>query len=249
MATREELYTLLGKYQELKHTHRKRNQECDDEALQYFIWQCNALERSSLTFDQVKDVLAFGVRNVSDNNREELECVGLREAMKYVKKLVDNDIDLTEEVVKELHTLLYVGASEDFKGQYRTDYITIPHARNLPPVRHISYYMNKLFEEYDNEMNKMDVIEKISIFHIKFENIHPFTDGNGQVGRLIINYQLMRAGYPFIALKVKNKKEYIHAFEAYHMELNDQEMYQLLVDAIADELEARIEILSQENEK
>jgi Fic family protein len=178
-----------------------------------------------------------------------LEAAGLYEAMRYVQKLVDNNVELTEDIIKELHSLLYVGASEDFRGQYRTDYITIPHARNLPPVRHISYYMNKLFEEYNNEMNKMDIIEKISLFHIKFENIHPFQDGNGQVGRLIINYQLMRAGYPFISLKNKNKKEYIKAFESYHMDLDDHEMYQLIVNAIAEELEARIEILSREEKE
>lgn len=243
MAKREELYALLGKYQELKHLHPVENQKCDDEAIEYFIWQCNGIERNTMTLEQVRDVLDYGVRNVSEDNHQELETKGLYEAMKYVKKLVDDNIEINEEIVKELHSLVYTGASDDFKGQYRTDFITIPHAQNLPPVRHISYFMNKLFEEYNNEMADLDILERIALFHLKFENIHPFGDGNGQVGRLIINYQLMKAGYPFIAIKEKNKKEYVKAFETYHVELDDKPMQQILIDAVASELEARIEIL------
>ncbi len=248
MAKREELYALLGKYQELKHIHPARNKECEEEALLFFIWQCNGIERNSLTLDEVKDVVNSGVSNVTDNNREELETIGLYEAMKYVKKLVEGNVEVDEAIVKELHSLVYMGASNDFKGQYRTDYITIPHARNLPPVRHISYYMNKLFEEYV-EMQDLDIIERVALFHLKFENIHPFGDGNGQVGRLIINYQLMKAGYPYICIHVNKKKDYIKAFELYHLERDDKPMQQIIIDALADELEARIEILSNKEKE
>ena len=246
MAKRKNLYALLGKYHELKHIHPVRNKECEEEALMYFIYQCNAMERSSLTLEQVKDVVTSGVSNVTDNNREELEAIGVYEAMKYVNKLVEGNVHLDEAIVKELHSLVYATASSDFKGQYRTDFITIPHARNFPPVRHVSYHMNKLFEEYE-EMQNLDIIQRVALFHLKFEHIHPFGDGNGQVGRLIINHQLMRAGYPPIAIHVSNKKEYFKAFEAFYTEGDDRPMQEIIVDTIADELKARINILSKKS--
>jgi len=247
MAKREELYALLGKYQELSNVHPRRNAQANEEAMAFFIWQCNAIERSSLKLKDVEEVLSGGVTNVTESNREELEAEGLYEAMKYALELVDDNRDLCENDVKRLHALLYFGASNDFKGQYRTDFVTIPHARNLPPVRHISYYMNQLFTKYQ-KMQDIDIVERVAKFHLDFEEIHPFGDGNGQVGRVIMNYQLVRAGYPYICIHENKKKEYIKAFESYYESGNTDSsaMQQIIVDALFDELNARIEILNKE---
>ena len=244
MAKHNELFGLLGEYQVLCHQKPAKAAQIAEEAQVEFVYECNAIERNSLSIDQVKTIIESGVSSASKDNREELETAGLNDAFIYIKKLVDDGIELSESIVKELHSTLYVGASNDFRGQYRSDFITIPHAQNLPPVRHISYFMNKLFDEY-REMTNLDVIEKIAIFHIKFENIHPFQDGNGQVGRLIINYQLMRAGYPPIAIKNVNKKQYIKAFEKYNRELDVVPMMEIITDAIEETLEKGIAELKQ----
>jgi len=250
MAKREELYPLLGRYQELSNIHPKRNKQAEEEALSFFIWQCNGIERNSLSLKEVEEIIYSGVSNVTENNRDELATIGLYEATKYTLELVEDNIELTEKVVQRMHTLLYFCAASDFKGQYRTDYITIPHARNLPPVRHISYFMNKLFDEYE-KMQDIDIVERVAKFHLDFESIHPFGDGNGQVGRLILNYQLMRAGYPYICIHVNKKDEYIKAFELYHESgrTNSSAMQQIIIDALYDELKARIEILEKDSKK
>jgi len=246
MAKHNELYELLGKYQVLRYTYPQKFIECEKESLINFVYECNALERSSLTLEEVREVVDSGVGNVTNINHEELEAYGLYEAMTYVNKLVESSTNLNEAIVKELHAKVYIGASPDFKGQYRTDFVTIPHARNFPPFRHISYCMNKLFEEY-KEVDYMDVIERSALFHIKFENIHPFNDGNGQVGRLIINYQLMKAGYPLIAISLKDKRTYTKAFEKYNEELDSTQMVDILANAIKDELKRRILFLEAKN--
>jgi Fic family protein len=239
MAKHNELFGLLGEYLVLCHQNPTKAKELAQENQFDFVYECNAIERCSLSYDQVKEICENGVTNASKDNREELETAGLYDASNYIKKMVDDDVNISEPIVKELHSILYVGASADFRGQYRSDFITIPHAQNLPPVRHISYFMNKLFDEY-REMNNMDVIEKIALFHIKFENIHPFQDGNGQVGRLIINYQLMKAGYPPIAIKNEVKKQYIKAFEKYNRELDVVPMMEIISDALVETLEKQI---------
>ncbi len=242
MAKHHELYGLLGQYHVLKHGKIERSVEIERNAFLQFIYECNALEHNRLSREEVENVVRQGIGNVTQDNHEELEVVGLYEGMKYIQRLVTERIDLNEEIIKELHSIFYFGASEDFKGQYRRDYITIPHARNFPPVRHISYYMNKLFEEY-KEMDSIDVIERVALFHLKFENIHPFEDGNGQVGRLIINYQLMRAGYPMISIKPEDKKIYTKAFEQYNEELDPTPMVDLIAKAVKDQLKAWIKHL------
>lgn len=239
-----ELFGLLGEYQVLRCEHPKRAKELEKEAQIDFVYESNAMERSRLTREKVAEVINRGVQNISADNREELEAYGLFDAARYVRRLVEDEIPLSEAIVKELHSIFYVGASSDFRGQYRRDFITLPHAQNMPPVRHISYFMNKLFDEY-REMSEMDVIEKIALFHIKFENIHPFQDGNGQVGRLIINYQLTRSGYPPIALPHEDKKKYVKAFEKYNRELDPLPMMEIIADAIAETLRKRIEELKK----
>lgn len=244
MAKHNELFSLLGEYLLLRHQHPRKASDLDRQRQTYFVYQCNAIERNQLTLEQVRQVIESGVENVSSNNREQLETTGLDDASNYVNRLVQDGLNLNENHIKELHTKLYVGASADFKGQYRNDYITIPHAQNFPPVRHIPYFMNKLFEEYKASDN-LDILEKIALFHIKFENIHPFQDGNGQVGRLIINYQLMKAGYPPVIIEADKKKVYFKAFEKYHRELDLTPMLQIIIDALNRELIYRIEYLKQ----
>lgn len=244
MPKTNELYELLGKYQVLKHQYPEKFVKCENEAVYEIVQKNNALEGNSLTLEEVKDVISGGINNVTGVNKEELETAGLYDAMLYVKKLVEEGYPLTEEVVKELHKLTFVGSSIDFKGVYRTDFITIPHARNMPPVRHISYFMNKLFDEY-KEMAYLDILKKVALFHIKFENIHPFSDGNGQVGRLIVCYQLMKAGYPAMCIEPSIKKKYVKAIEKYNMELDDSEMVAIFTEALKDELRRRIEFLSK----
>ena len=244
MAKHNELYELLGKYQLLKQQNPDKFEELEKERLLNFVFECNALEHSSMSLKDVKEVIDNGVGNVTNNNREELETSGLYDAMKYVQQLVNDRINLSEDIIKELHAKLYIGAAEDFKGVYRTDFVTIPHARNFPPFRHISYYMNKMFDEY-KQLTNIDTIERIALSHVKFENIHPFNDGNGQVGRLIVNYQLMKAGYPFIAINSKVKKDYTHAFEHYNEEVDIHYMVDIITNALAEELKVRIEYLEK----
>jgi Fic family protein len=244
MAKHSELFGLLGEYLLLRHKFPKKAKTLDRQRQYYFVFQCNGLERNTLSIDQVRQVIESGVGNVNANNREELETSGLNDATNYVHILLTEDLNLSEFHIKELHSKLYIGASDDFRGKYRGDFVTIPHAQNFPPVRHIPYFMNKLFDEY-KAMDNLDVIEKIALFHIKFENIHPFQDGNGQIGRLIINYQLMKAGYPPIAIETDKKKVYFKAFEKYHRELDLEPMVNVITEALNRELIYRIEYLKQ----
>jgi len=75
--------------------------------------------------------------------------------------------------------------------------------------------MEKLVAEFSND-KKLHPIERAALFHLKFEGIHPFVDGNGRTGRLILNLMLMQAGYPPINVKYSDRKRYYEAFDDYY---------------------------------
>lgn len=238
-----DLFALLGNYQVAKHAQVAQNKAIERERLVSLILESTTMAGHTLTKEKIDTIMSQGIQQVTPTNHDELMVVGYQDAFQFMQRLVQDQIELTENIVKELHSLLFVGSSEDFRGQYRTDYVTVPHAKNLPPVRHISYFMSKLFDEY-KEKSTMDVIERIAWFHVKFEGIHPFEDGNGQVGRVIINYQLLKAGYPFIVFKHDLKKRYYKALEIYQTELNLQPMVEIILEALQEELATRITLLT-----
>lgn len=92
------------------------------------------------------------------------------------------------------------------------------------------------------------IIEKVCLFHLKFELIHPFLDGNGRTGRLILNLELMKAGYPPINIKFKERQKYYACFNDYVDRNGDPNMLLTMVmDYLEEELEKNLIILEQAN--
>ena len=80
----------------------------------------------------------------------------------------------------------------------------------------------------------MHPIERAALFHLKFEGIHPFVDGNGRTGRLILNLMLMQAGYPPINVKYSDRRRYYEAFDSYYRD-NDKSIFIYLIGELLKE--------------
>ena len=78
----------------------------------------------------------------------------------------------------------------------------------------------------------MTDIERIALFHLEFEGIHPFIDGNGRTGRLILNLDLIRNGYPPINVKFTDRKRYYDAFDAFYKDNDATPMTELIAEYI-----------------
>ena len=94
--------------------------------------------------------------------------------------------------------------------------------------------MEELLDFYKNNSN--NIIEKIALFHLQFETIHPFIDGNGRIGRLILNFELMKNGYVPINIKHKDKSKYYDAFKVYNSDNDSSLMVNLICDYLIEEL-------------
>ena len=193
-------------------------QRLRDEFLVEYTYNSNAIEGNTLTLQETALVLE-GITIDKKPLKDHLEAVGHRDAFLYVEELVKNKVPFSERVIKKIHTLVLMDRPED-RGVYRRIPVRIMGAYHVPPDPIlVPEQMERLVAEFEGN-KKLHPIERAALFHLKFEGIHPFVDGNGRTGRLILNLMLMQAGYPPINVKYSDRKRYYEAFDAYYRDHN-----------------------------
>lgn len=241
----EKLRSKLNEYRPLTNEEVNRLRE---EFLIDFTYNSNAIEGNTLTLQETALILKEGITIDEKPLKEHLEAVGHKDAFYYVEELVKEKVELSEKVVKDIHTLVLMDKPHN-RGVYRRIPVTILGAIHEPPQPYlVPILMEQLISEYHNEMKERHIIEKIALFHLKFEAIHPFIDGNGRTGRLILNLELMKEGYPPINIKFKDRKKYYNCFSDYHLKNGDPSMLiNMITKYVEEELERYISILEIAN--
>lgn len=206
-------------------------------------YNSNAIEGNTLTLRETELVLR-GITIDKKPLKDHLEAVGHKEAFEYICSLVKEKPKLTERVIKEIHSLVLADMPED-KGVYRRVQVNILGAKVEPtnPI-FIAEKMQALIKEYNSSKEK-DLLKKLAIFHIKFECIHPFIDGNGRTGRLLVNLELMKNGYPPIDIKFSDRTKYYNAFDAFNLKHDISPMENLLKNYVLNELTKYLKIIKK----
>lgn len=154
---------------------------------------------------------------------------------------------LSERVIKDIHSLVLMDSPED-KGVYRRVPVTIMGSEHEPPQPYlIGTKMEQLLMNYREWEQSLHVVERAAKFHLEFESIHPFIDGNGRTGRLLLNLDLMKAGYPPINIKFADKKRYYDCFSSYRQNGEPFALIELIQDYLEQELERYIKIVKTAN--
>ncbi|MCL1918311.1 MAG: Fic family protein [Peptococcaceae bacterium] len=228
----------LDRHRQLTAGEQKRVRE---EFLVDFTYHSNAMEGNSLTLQETALVLEGMVvdhRALKDH----LEVVGHRDAFNYVQKLVAQKEPLTESVIKDIHSLVLIDRPSD-KGVYRKIPIRILGAYCEPPEPlFVPNQMEQLLAEYLEQ--KRHPLESAALFHLDFEGIHPFVDGNGRTGRLLLNYMLIKEEYPPVNIKLEDRKRYYDCFDSYYKEQMSAPMIKFLAECMATRLKEFLQILS-----
>jgi len=174
--------------------------------------------------------------------KDHLEAVGHRDAFLYVQDLVKDKVPFSESIIKQIHTLVLMDRPED-RGVYRRIPVRIMGAYHVPsdPIL-VPEQMENLVAEFAGN-KKLHPIERAALFHLKFEGIHPFVDGNGRTGRLILNLMLMQAGYPPINVKYSDRKRYYDAFDEYYRKNQSNSMIEILVTQVFHQINKLQDIL------
>ena len=209
-----------------------------------FTYNSNAIEGNTLTLKETAMVLE-GMTIDQKPLKDHLEAVGHRDAFLYIQDIAKQDVPLSEFVIKNIHSLVLMNQPED-KGVYRRIPVRIMGAYTEPVQPYlIEPKMTELLASNEERKATMNVIERIARFHLEFEGIHPFIDGNGRTGRLIMNLDLIRNGYPAINVKFADRKKYYDAFDAYYRDGSADAMTDLIAGYVSERLDEYLEILSE----
>ena len=208
-------------------------------------YNSNAIEGNTLTLRETALILNDGVTIAEKPIREHLDVIGYKDAFYFLFSLVADDEPLSERTIKELHALVLMSDAEH-KGQYRKIPVKILGAENSPTEPHfIAEEMARLIDTYHERINHHQEhrIESISWLHLAFESIHPFIDGNGRTGRLLLNFELMKHGLLPVDIKFTDRAKYYACFDDYHRTGKVDMLAELIAGYEVERLAQYVEIL------
>ena len=126
--------------------------------------------------------------------------------------MLENKEKISNNLLLKWHFDVFNETKKDISGKYR-DYRVRVGNYVAPDWQDVKELMHKLTLFINNNMKKMNAVELSARAHYKFEMIHPFGDGNGRVGRLLMNYILWHKNYPMLIIEYKNRSSYYRALE------------------------------------
>jgi Fic family protein len=199
-----------------------------------WTYHSNAIEGNTLTLRETKVALE-GITVGGKTLREHLEAVNHRDAILLLEDIVQQAEPLSEWTIKSLHQLILKGIDDDNAGRYRTVNVRIAGASHLPPDQVVvPELMEQFIQWYRTEAMALHPVERAARVHSDFVKIHPFVDGNGRTSRLLMNLELMKAGYPAAVLPVESRLEYYEALDADHSQGIKEPFVQLIAGIVRD---------------
>ena len=177
-----------------------------------FVYDTNAIEGSTVLRDEVPDIL----EKKRPNGPDEIETKGVAKAVHYIRTTKDK---VSKRLLLKLHKLCFEG-SKDFAGKFRDIEVVIRNQwgeviHRGVPVAELHDYLDELVSWYKENRKNFKPLAMAAIMHNQFEHIHPFRDGNGRVGRLLLNLVLLKNGYPPINISLEDRAEYYGVLRRY----------------------------------
>ena len=237
--TKDRIEELSDKYRKLAKKNRVAISEFTTAELPEMVYNSNAIENSTLTLEDTEDILVRDKIRTDHAVREIYEAKNLAKATEY---LVDNpDEKFSVDLILKLHKILLTDINDGFAGRFRSgdEWVRVGSHIGANP-EFVNKLMFDLVENY-NTSNELSFLEKIAYFHAEFENIHPFGDGNGRIGRLLVNRQLEMLDLPPIIIPNKSKfDEYYPALEKYERGNSYDDLLDLFAGLLIEALYRRI---------
>lgn len=237
--TKDRINSLAEEYRKLAAQQKEAIRELALSELPEMVYNSNAIENSTLTLEDTEDILIRNQIRTDHEIREIYEAKNLASAIEY---LMDNpEKEISVESILNLHKTLLTNIRDDIAGRFRSgrEWVRVGTHIGANP-EFVNGLMYELVENYNSDDGGY-FLDKIAYFHAEFENIHPFGDGNGRIGRLLTNEQLDMLGLPPIIIPNKSKfDEYYPALDEYTKTGKVDKLTELFASLLIETLYRRI---------
>jgi Fic family protein len=198
-----------------------------------WTYHSNAIEGNTLTLKETKVALE-GITIGGKTLREHFEAINHKDAILFMEDLAQKEERLSEYSIKQIHSLILKNIDDENKGKYRKTNVIISGAEHKPPQSfEVQSKMQEFIKKYNENITKLHPIELASFVHIEFVKIHPFVDGNGRTSRLLMNLELIKAGFPPVVIELEDRLEYYKALDIAHTE-NDYKPFLELMKKVVE---------------
>lgn len=214
----------------------------DSVELSESVYNSNAIENSTLTLSETEKILLDMKTAKNLHIREVYEARNLSKVIEYVRTKTKYE-ELSLDTMLLVHQMLITGINDEFAGRLRKpgEYVRVG-LHIAPPPEQVEKLIEALISEYGIN-HSLHPLEKVSQFHLAFEHIHPFCDGNGHIGRVLINFQLLSLGLPMIIIRFRDRPTYYEAFREYDEKKSTKTFDNLLYLSLTESLHKRLAYL------
>lgn len=211
------------------------------------VYNSNAIENSTMTLQETEKLLLYQDLPAHHSQREVFEAINLAKVKEFLQAKMEKCEELTEDMIVLVHKTLLTNIADGCAGRYRASNEHVRVGTHIaPPPEEVPVLMHKLLTGYADD--GVHILDRIIFFHLEFERIHPFLDGNGRTGRAFLNFQLQSNGYPPIIIPNKGKhNHYYPCFVDYEYDGSIKPFEQLIAVLLKESFHKRIAYLRSDD--
>jgi Fic family protein len=214
----------------------------NDTEIPEHVYNSNAIENSTLTLDETEKILLQIDLDRYVTDREVFEARNLGRVMEYLESKAKSS-ELSLPVILLLHKMLLSHIRDDVAGRFRSgdEWVRVGTHIGANP-KEVEQLLTNMLTRYHTDPGE-HIVTRVARFHLEFEHIHPFIDGNGRMGRVLNNYLLIREGYVPINITFSSRAEYYNAFKTYDTEKDSKSMEKMVGRALSASYHKRLAYL------
>jgi Fic family protein len=203
------------------------------------VYNSNAIENSTLSLEETEKILQQIELDRFITEREIFEAKNLARVVEYIShKALERELD--RETILLLHKMLLSNIRDEIAGRFRTlnEWVRVGSHIGSGPADIDEKMVAALVRYYADPTES--IVLRVARFHLEFEAIHPFVDGNGRIGRVLVNYLLIREGYVPINITFIDRSKYYDAFNEYHKGQHTKTMEEIVFNALTNSYHKRL---------
>lgn len=212
-------------------------------------YHSNAIEGNTLTLKETKIVIEHGLTIGGKTMREHLEAINHHHAIDFIEELASSENDLTQLSIKQIHQLVIGTIESKISGVYRSENVAIT-GTDFIPTHHLFLQerMDELIAWHQTDAPSLHPIQRAAELHTRFVSIHPFMDGNGRTARLLLNLELIQAGYPLAVIAHDQRSSYYDALDDSHATGNHEAFVFMVAQALVRSLDFYLQVTSEQKQ-